>query len=75
MTSKQYSKFQLIRNSIFHLRSKNVCYNTRLSGNEGQCFLCEGYKVSVSYTRAIHVSLQCLSAIICSLKTVTLTQF
>ena len=39
---KQYrKKFPLITNSIFHLRPENVSYNTRLSGNEGQCFLYE----------------------------------
>ena len=37
--SAEYNKFPLIRNSIFHLRPKNVSYNTRLNGNEGQRFL------------------------------------
>ena len=30
-----YSNYPHIRNSIFHLRPKNVFYNMRLSGNEG----------------------------------------
>ena len=34
-----YSNYPHIRNSIFHLRPKNVSYNMKLSGNEGQCFL------------------------------------
>ena len=34
--------------SSFHLRPKNVSYNTRLSGNEGQCF-CYTKVVSISY--------------------------
>ena len=63
MTSKQYSKFQLIRNNIFHLRPKNVSYNVRLSGNEGECVLYEGYKLI-----AFHMSLQCLSTLISLLK-------
>ena len=36
-----YSRYPLIKNSIFHLRPRNVSYHTRLSGNEGQCFLHE----------------------------------
>ena len=43
----------------FSLRPKNVSYNTRLSGNEGQCFLHEGSKLI-----AFHMSLQCLSTLI-----------
>ena len=50
-----YSNIPHIRNSIFHLRPKNVSYNTRLSGNEGQCFLYEGCKLIT-----FHMSLQCL---------------
>ena len=33
----EYSNIPHIRNSIFRLRPKNVSYNMRLSGNEGQC--------------------------------------
>ena len=40
-----YSNIPHIRNSIFHLRPKNVSSNTRLSGNEDQCFLYEGCKL------------------------------
>ena len=43
----------------FHLIPKNVSYNTRLSGNEGQCFLYEGHKLI-----ACHMSLHCLSTLI-----------
>ena len=51
----QYSNIPHIRNSIFHLRPKNVSYNMRLSGNEGQYFLHEGCKLT-----PFHMSLQCL---------------
>ena len=34
--------------STFHLRPKNVSYNTKLSGNEGQCF-CYTKVNSISY--------------------------
>ena len=40
--SEHTLKFALIRNSIFHLRPKNVSHNMRLSGNKGQYFLYEG---------------------------------
>ena len=54
---KNYSNIPHIRNSIFHLRPKNVSYNTRLSGNEGQCFLYKGCKLIAfhmfDYTRQI----------------------
>ena len=40
-----YSNIPHIRNSIFHLRPKNVSHIMRLSGNEGQCFLYEGCKL------------------------------
>ena len=55
----KYSNYPLIRNSICHLRPENVSYNTRLSGNEGQCFLHEGRNLI-----AFHLSLQCLSMLI-----------
>ena len=51
-----YSNYPHIRNSIFHLRPKHVSYNTRLSGNKGQCFLYKGRNLI-----AFHMSLQCLS--------------
>ena len=35
------------RKQHFHLRAKIVFYNTRLSGNEGQCFLYKGPKLIV----------------------------
>ena len=54
-TSLKYSNIPHIRNSIFHLRPKEVSYNTRLSGNKCQCFLYEGCKLI-----AFHMSLQCL---------------
>ena len=54
-----YSNYPLIRNSIFYLRPKNVSYNTRLSGNDGKCFLYEGRKLI-----AFHMSLQCLTTLI-----------
>ena len=41
----KYSNIPHIKNSIFHLRPKSVSNNTRLSGNEGQCFLYEGCKL------------------------------
>ena len=50
-----YSNISHIRNSIFYLRPKNVSYSTRVSGNEGQCFLYEGCKLIT-----FHMSLQCL---------------
>ena len=78
--SCNYGKYPLIRNSIFHLTPKNVSYSTRLSGNEDQCFLYEGYKVI-----ALHMSIQCLikhkaeqnmtKSAECLLKTVRLVQF
>ena len=40
-----YSSYPHIRNSIFHSKPKNVSYNKRLSGNEGQYFLYEGRKL------------------------------
>ena len=47
----RYSNCPHIRNSVFHLRPKNVSYNTRIGGNEGQCFLYEGPKLV-----AFHIS-------------------
>ena len=46
-------------NSIFHLRPKNVFYNTGLSGNEGQYFLYEGRRLIT-----FHMFLQCLSMLV-----------
>ena len=57
--SLKYSNYPEYRNSIFHLRPKNVSYNMKLSGNEGQSFLYEGHK-----SIARHMSLQCLSTLI-----------
>ena len=57
--ARECSNYPHIRNSIFHLRPKNVSHNMRLSGNEGQCFLYEGHKLI-----ALHMSLQCLSTLI-----------
>ena len=49
------TKKHIKETAFFILDPKNVSYNTRLNGNEGQCFLYEGCNLI-----AFHICLHCL---------------